>query len=185
MGKKFEFNRQKFAELILYLAQESEGDRLFGSTKLNKLLFAADFWAYGFLGKPITGATYVHLQLGPGPRELMDVRDELTREGRLSIEEHAMFGGRVQKRPVAESNPNLSVFTREELQLCHTVLDVFKHMGAGDISDWSHRALGWLLTDDGEEIPYETVFVWRDEPITPSDMRRAQELLAARQKEAA
>ena len=33
----------KFRELILYIAQESEGDPNFGATKLNKILFFCDF----------------------------------------------------------------------------------------------------------------------------------------------
>jgi len=61
------FHKDKLAELIVFFAEESKDDIQFGSVKLNKLLFLADFWAYGHLGQSITGATYVRQDHGPTP----------------------------------------------------------------------------------------------------------------------
>ena len=51
---------KKLKELVLYIAQKSEDDPSFGATKLNKILFAADFYFFGQTGRSITGASYVH-----------------------------------------------------------------------------------------------------------------------------
>lgn len=53
---------------MLYIAKRSLTDPYFGYVKLNKILFYADFVAYGELGKPITGATYIRNLYGPTPR---------------------------------------------------------------------------------------------------------------------
>jgi hypothetical protein len=48
----FRFDKEKFKELVLYLAEKCETDPSFGVTKLNKLLYYCDFVAYSELGKP-------------------------------------------------------------------------------------------------------------------------------------
>ena len=58
---------KKLKELVLYIAQKSEDDPSFGATKLNKILFAADFYFFGQTGRSITGASYVHRGKGPVP----------------------------------------------------------------------------------------------------------------------
>ena len=78
---EIEFNRHKFAELLLYVAEESEDDPKFGATKLNKIMYFSDFEAFGILGRPITGASYRRLERGPVPVEILSVLSELEREG--------------------------------------------------------------------------------------------------------
>lgn len=171
---EFEFDARKFAELLLFFSKSSEDDRFFGSTKLNKMLFVADFFAYGYFGSPITGATYFHLDHGPAPRELLPIRDRLQEEGRLELREQELFIG-TQKRPVALDNPDTSVFSEDELELANSVLEQFENVAAGSARDWSHTVMGWMLTEDREEIPYHTVFMLQKEPITMADFRWAQE----------
>src|SRR2546425_884388 len=64
---------EKLAEMILHIAQLSEGDEPFGATKLNKILFYCDFLSYLYHGKPITGQEYQKLPNGPAPRRLVPV----------------------------------------------------------------------------------------------------------------
>ena len=65
----FEFEEARFKELIVLISELCAKDPTYGSVKLNKILYFADFMAYRVLGKPITGATYFKLQEGPAPRE--------------------------------------------------------------------------------------------------------------------
>ena len=106
-NKDVEFDKEKLAELVIFFASESEKDRLFGSTKLNKLLFLADFLAYGYLGSPITGARYIHQKRGPtpSPDEFLPVRESLVANGRLEIVEEETFYG-TRKRPKSNNKPN-------------------------------------------------------------------------------
>ena len=81
-----EFNRNKLKELILLIAHECEDHTYFGAIKLNKILFFCDFRAFAELGKSITGAEYVALEHGPVPRILVPVRNEMTRNGDVSLD---------------------------------------------------------------------------------------------------
>src|SRR5574341_367355 len=103
IGHDERFDRDKLAELIMFFASESASDRLFGSTKLNKLLFLSDFLSYGYRGCSITGTTYIHQKRGPtpDPDQFLPVREELIDSGRLGITLEETFLGN-RKRPVAK-----------------------------------------------------------------------------------
>jgi hypothetical protein len=174
-NKDIEFNKEKLAELIIYFARESENDRLFGSTKLNKLLFLADFLAYGYLGKPITGSRYIHQKRGPtpSPDEFLPVRESLLTSGRLAIiEEETFFGTR--KRPVAKKKPDLNKFSKKEIEIAYEALETLKHLGNVESENWSHKFVGWLSTSEGEEIPYSTAYLWQGVPLSEEDYEWAR-----------
>ncbi len=168
------FERAKFKELVLYLAEKSAEDPLFGATKLNKLLFFCDFLAYGQFGRSLTGARYQKLSHGPAPRQLLPVQRELEAEGAASVQTRQFFN-QVQKRLIALRPPNLALFTGEEVTLVNTLLDVLHRYNASDVSALSHLELGWRLADEGEDIPYETVFLAAPS-LTPDDIEGGQRL---------
>lgn len=173
---QIESNPEKLEELILCFAKKSVDDPSFGSTTLNKMLYVADFLAYAYHGTPITGATYQHLRKGPAPRELLPIREKMVEEGRLEIRS-VEFHGKTQQRPIALDEPNHSVFSSAEQELCDYVLQKFQGIDARISSEWSHGSLGWLNTTDREEIPYHTIFMWRKEAVTKSDMDWANKRL--------
>jgi len=168
------FNKAKFKELVLYFAKQGENDMYMGSVKLNKLLFYADFLAYGYLGHSITGARYIHLPQGPGPSELLPVRNEMEKEGKLRQEKVYRLN-HFQWRPVALDAPNISLFSKEELDICQDAIRLLQNCPAEEISDRSHNWLGWIYADTKETIPYETVFIRSREPITFSDIAWAKQ----------
>jgi hypothetical protein len=174
-NKDFEFDKEKLAELIVFFASESENDRLFGSTKLNKLLFLADFLAFGYLGQPITGARYVHQKRGPtpSPDEFLPIRERLIDTGRLEIVEKETFYG-IKKRPVAKSKPDLEKFSKKEIEIAFEALETLKHMGNVDSENWSHKFVGWLSTIEGETIPYSTAYLWQGVPLSEEDFEWAR-----------
>lgn len=169
-----QFDPKAMSELILFFANESEGDRFFGAIKLNKLLFIADFMAYGYLGHSITGATYVHQERGPtpAPNQFLSVRDALVNAGELLIEEEETYNG-TRKRPVALRKPDLSIFSEAEIELCRDVLASLEAMSGMTVSEWSHRFVGWQYTEQGQEIPYSTVYLWERPSATTEDFKRA------------
>jgi hypothetical protein len=165
------FEPRKLAELIIFFTKYSHDDRLFGATKLDKLLWAADFLAYGHMGQSITGATYVHQSQGPAPspEQFMTVRDTLLQSGRLRIEEEESYQGTI-RRPVTDSEPDMSLFNEAEIDLCWDVLEELRRMSNREVSEWSHKFPGWLYTHQGEEIPYQTVYLWEQFPATKEDL---------------
>lgn len=160
---KFPFNSEKFKELICYVAKQSEDDPAFGSIKLNKILFYADFAAYRNLGQPITGACYQKLREGPAPRELLVARDELIASGDVRIEERPYFTG-VQKRLEVSARrvPDREIFEPYEVEIVDSVIHAFYGKTAREVSDFSHREPGWALAEDRETIPYETAWISAD-----------------------
>lgn len=168
------YDKEKFRELLLYIAEKSADDPRFGDTKLNKLLYFSDFFAYSHLGRPITGARYQKLEWGPAARALIPVRRELESEGALRVEER----GDEPKRKVTVPlrTPNKSVFTEEELSLVDELLDLLRDATATSISAISHtNSPGWQLVDLQDDIPYETALIARDRP-TSEVLERGREL---------
>ena len=169
------FQAEKLRELILYIAERSIEDPGFGATKLNKILFFSDFIAYGSYGEPITGARYQRLPRGPAPRELLPIQAELEKANEAIVVEKKRFNFK-QKRILPLRDPDLSSFTAEEIALVDEVIDGLRPFNATNISALSHQiAVGWQLAGEGEDIPYESVFISND-PLTPTDVRRGQEL---------
>ena len=174
------FDEHKLEQLILYFAVKCKDDPKFGSTKLNKMLYAADFLAYANLGKPITGATYQHLERGPAPRELLPTRKQMEQDNYLKME-LTDYHGKSQQRPIALVEPDYKTFSEDELKLCDYIISQFCGVGGTESSEWSHKRLGWLFTTDREEIPYFTIYMWEKEPITQADIEWARTRLGKHQ----
>lgn len=165
-------NKEKFRELILYLARESEGDDYFGVVKLNKLLFNIDFEAYRRFGKPVTGQEYQALPYGPAPRLVLPTMEEMQIEGDLIIREEQVYGY-TKKRPLALREANIHLFSQDEIALIsHTLLRCW-HMSATQLSNLSHEYIGWALAEQGETIPYSVALLGRDE-LTEQEQQYAQ-----------
>lgn len=149
---------RKFRELILYISEQSEGDRTFGAVKLNKLLFYADFLHYAYYGKSITGQEYFKLPHGPAPRRLLPVTNDMEMCGDITYRNREYYGKK-QKRLFAKRDPNLDVFSAKELDLVHRVIESFKHTNARDISSESHEFAGWIFAKEKETIPFAVALV--------------------------
>lgn len=169
------FDPEKLKELILYVAGKSFEDPSFGATKMNKILFFADFLSYAESGNPITGAEYQKLDHGPAPRQILKLIQDLenNREAVYTTRDHH---GYVQKKLVPLREPNLSVFLPEEIALIDRLLEVFRSANASSLTAFSHDySFGWQAVELGETIPYESIFISTDEPMA-SDFKRGQEV---------
>ena len=168
-------NEKKFRELVLYISQRCADHPTFGSVKLNKILFYADFLAFANLGKAITNFEYQKLPNGPAPRRLVPVRKKMIEEGILGLQEVCLKSGAIQKRPVNLRSPNLSLFSGQEISLVDELIDVFKDSRAEEVSEISHRMVGWIVAEEGETIPYTTIFL-ENPPLSDEEMQRSREL---------
>lgn len=177
----FEIDEQKFKELVLYIADKSLDDPDFGATKLNKILFYADFLSYGMSEKPITGAEYQKLGEGPAPRLLVPLRDEMEAEGDIIIQPTPRFNY-LQHRVIPKRQANLDIFSASEIALVDKVIDAMRGLGAAEISFLSHRLYGWKIAQTGETIPYESAFL-SEEPISEYEIERGRELAVEHQWE--
>lgn len=168
-------SEQKFRELLLYITVQSEGDSSFGATKANKLLFFADFLAYYYLGRPITGRQYERMNHGPVPVDIYSTRSEMEQDESLLVFEREYYGNR-QMRYAACRQPDLSIFTAEEISLVDRLIREHWGKSARDISDESHQFAGWALAHDREVIPYEVALVSFRNP-TPAEVEYGRSLI--------
>lgn len=165
---------KRLKELILYVAGKSAKDDSFGLTKLNKLLFFSDFQAYGVLGESITGQDYIKLAFGPAPKAMLPVLGDM--EGKdCKVGTTDRYGFR-QTKVTALRDPDLSVFTADQLALVDGIIGVFWGVSAIEISNFSHRFVGWEVTGDKAVIPYTTYFVDPDACPTEEDLAFARVL---------
>lgn len=171
---KTTYDERKFTELLVHVASRLQSDRSGGATKLNKVLFFADFAHVRRTGSPITGATYQKLAHGPAPRRLRPVREQLTARGDAEIRAEDFLGYQ-QHRLVPRRAADLSVFSDDELDTIERVLTDLDGLNARQVSDLSHEEAGWRLVDFGEDIPYEAALVGARQVSTPTSRRLERE----------
>jgi hypothetical protein len=159
--------QKKLEELILYIAAKCQNDPNFGATKLNKILYFSDFYHYGNHGKGITGIEYMKLDHGPAPKKLLPVSRRMQKNGDIAVQEISLSSDHKQKRVVALRDADLSVFSAEEINTVHMILDALKFKNAKDVSNLSHGR-AWRIAGLQESIPYESFWI-SDENITPCD----------------
>lgn len=156
-------NDEKMRALILHISRQSEGDEPYGSTKLNKLLFYADFLSYRIYGQSITGHEYQALERGPSPRRLVPIRNEMEADGLIFMFVRDYYGY-PQKRIVAVADPDLNLFTAREIALVDRLITQFWGMSASEISRLSHQLVWWESAEEHDEIPYCLALVGQREP---------------------
>jgi len=174
-------DEQKLAELILYISQKCANDPTFGATKLNKILCYSDFLFYAYNDRGITNVEYQKLPNGPAPRRLIPVRNELIKNGDLAMQEVILKSGETQKRAVNLRAPNLDAFTGAEIAMVDRMIESMQGVTAEDVSDMSHSLVGWLVADEGETIPYNSIY-FSNPPLSDAEIAHARELNAAKAK---
>lgn len=163
----------RLSELIVYIARVSAYDKTFGVTKLNKLLWWSDLYAFGLRGKPITGCKYVRLPQGPVPDGIDDLRDAMCARREIAISKEDHFG-KTKHRVLALRSANLEAFTGEEIAIVDEVIRLLKNNNATHVSRRSHGRM-WEALRHRSPMPYESVFISENKP-TRYDVARTKEL---------
>jgi hypothetical protein len=167
------FDKSKFKALVHYICYErSKAPSTLGAVKLNKTLWLSDMAAYYELGDPITGARYVKREYGPVPHQILPALRELENEGVLTVSDDT-FHGRRKKVYTVHIAPDENVFSSEELRIVDEMIKIVcEESTAALVSSRSHDDV-WNVAEDGEEIPYFTVFCRRGS-ITPEEREWAR-----------
>jgi putative zinc finger/helix-turn-helix YgiT family protein len=151
-----QFNYEKMVNMILFFA--SRINRLF-KTKLMKLLFYSDFIHFHDYTLSITGFKYLKNHYGPTPikhelllGELSDKYitykvDYIESPEECIIEEYETI------KPLEK--PNLSIFSKEEMNSINKVLKAFKFLTSEKISEYSHQEKAWKATKVKQLINYK------------------------------
>jgi len=169
------YNEYKLWELVLYVADHLRDDRAGGATKLNKVLYFAEFAHMRRTGRPITGAVFQRLPQGPAARRLLPIRDTLIAAGDAELVPES-FLGYEQHRLISKRPADLSDFSEEELGTVNEVLEDLRHLTAKQVSDLSHAEPGWNLVNDGDTIPYAAALIAPEHVETATSERLAREV---------
>ena len=124
-------------------------------TKMNKLLFYADFIHYKKHGYGITGITYKALPFGPVPEQWGTLYSSLSG---INMEEYVYPSGQSGINLEAIENTD-NILNESELSTVEKVCTLFSNMSAGEISQTSHLEKGWIENKDTRaSISYQDAF---------------------------
>lgn len=167
---RLHFDEEKFVNAVLFFAKNSD-EESFGITKLNKMLYYSDFEHFKKFGRPIIGDRYVKMKRGPVPSISYNIVNALLNGGidgtplpkrlaeKISVKK-GKFGGKTIHRIEALDEPDMSVFSRSELDILREVVEVCKkrNLTATFLSKLSHKdGSPWSKVGNNQEIDFELV----------------------------
>lgn len=166
----FKLQKDKLFEAVLYLAERSLDDPNLGIIKLTKLLYFTDVAAYQKRGEPITGVTYLHFPHGPHPKNWHKLRREMELAGDIeALYDHGPISRRYRIRPKRPAR--LETLSADDRAILDEQLEKFASFNTSGVEEHSQYGLGWLVTEDGEPIPWE-VSGMMDPPDSINDTMR-------------
>ena len=145
----------KFTSMLHYIIYKCSDKPNVGKTVLYKLCYFSDFDNFEKYEKSITGMTYYHLEHGPAPTEhAFDIAiSSLASQGKVGL---------VPKGKTRHYHsvviPDMSEFSKEEMQTIDDVISRLSDKNAEAISEWSHEDIPWKITEMGEPLDYNAVF---------------------------
>ncbi|MCW8935168.1 MAG: DUF4065 domain-containing protein [Gammaproteobacteria bacterium] len=142
------FSLTKIFNAILYLSKDG-----ILKTKLNKLLFYADFKHFKEYSNSITGVRYVHLPYGPVPDNYGYYSEKLVNEN-LLVTEEVFFGDYSGIKYVSNVSADFSVFSDSEIKVLAMVKEYFEDFSSSRIKDFSHDEKAYRETSDNQKISY-------------------------------
>ena len=157
-------NVNKFKNVLLYILERCAGKPNVGETVLYKLLYFSDFNYYELYEEHLTGANYRKLPYGPVPQKLDAIINEMMENGQIKRIKTEYYD-KMQTRYIPLSKANLTELKASEKEVIDKVIEQMSDWSATAISDYSHKDLPWVVTDEGKEIHYELAF-YRDLPYS-------------------
>ncbi len=150
-------NLDKFKEILLYILNRVGSKPNIGETIIYKLLYFIDFDFYEKYEEQLIGATYIKNNYGPTPIEFKKITDKMIKDEEIIKVESSYFVY-PQTKYLPLRKPDLSKLKATEKELIDNVLNKLSDMNANQISEYSHKDVPWLTTEDGKVIEYESVF---------------------------
>ena len=121
-------------------------------TKLNKLLFYADFTMYQRTGHSMTGLEYRAIAYGPVPTEYEKLYLKLQDDQKINIVEIAFDNGNFGELIKSNQQINLESFSEKEIKVLDDVVNKFKGLTTKQVVDISHAELAWQDNKDEKKL---------------------------------
>jgi len=158
-------NVKKFINVLLYILERCAGKPNVGETLIYKLLYFADFNYYELYEEHLTGAKYFKLQYGPVPQNIHSIINKMIEDDKCLKRIKTDYHNYKQTRYLPLTKANLLELKASEKDVLDKVIDQFSDWSAASISEYSHKDIPWLVSENGEEINYELA-LYRETPYS-------------------
>ena len=150
---------EKFEQVFLYVLNEVGSKSNIGETVLHKLMYFIDFDYYEKYKKSLTGIEYKkNLQGLTFDHSLLKQMED--KNFIQCVRE--TVGRYEQKKYIALKNAELTNFSAIEIKHIDKTLAQHSDKTATQIKEYSYGDVPWVITNDRETIPYESVFYRSD-----------------------
>lgn len=150
-------NFEKFTEMVVYFSDKLSPFK----TKMNKLLFYADFLMFKHSCFSISGMRYKAIEMGPVPnnfQSIFEYLDNINEIDILTTEFPNGYSGE-QFKARKDRNFNAGLFSENELKTLEKVATVFNETSTNDIINLSHLEEAWKKNEKEKKvISYEYAF---------------------------
>lgn len=150
-------NFEKFTEMVVYFSEKVQPFK----TKMNKLLFHADFLMFRKSCFSISGTRYFAINMGPVPHNFQSIFEYLSNKDEIDIHYFDFANGGFGEQFIARQDRafNANLFSKEELEILEKVATTFKKTTTADIIKLSHIEKAWKENEHAKKvISYEYAF---------------------------
>lgn len=146
-------NLEKFTEMVVFFTIEAQPS--LWKTKMNKMLFYADFLNFKKEVKSISGCRYRAIDMGPVPNNFNSLFDYMAENNHIDILVTSFPNGSIgdQFKPNAKREFDESKLSSSELETLREVLEKFKNVKTSEIIELSHKEEAWEKNfKDGKKL---------------------------------
>ena len=147
-------NLAKLKEMVIFFAHRVPSYK----TKMNKLLFYADFGFFKNFGISISGHPYKAIPYGPVPNMYETIFENLAETGCIDILFESGESGSKREKLIGKTDRpfNADLFSKEEISCLEKIAEKFKDTSASELVQISHLEKGWIENEPGKNlISYE------------------------------
>jgi len=155
-----QYDLEKFINATLFFAKKV---KKLGITKLNKLLYYSDFEHYRLYGRSILGDVYMSMDWGPVPKTSYSIFKEFKKNPNNQLKDAICLRPEIISRSdskkqdiiVARRKPDLSVFSKSEIEIMEKMAFIWKGATAKMATEQSHLEKPWKETTKLKDIDYK------------------------------
>jgi putative zinc finger/helix-turn-helix YgiT family protein len=137
---------KKFANMVIYFLDVAQF-----KTKLNKLLFYADFTHFKYFGRSISGCGYAAIDMGPVPDNYKLIFG-LLEEANFVYSENETFQEREVEKYFPAQSFDPSIFTESEKDTLKSICNKLGSLKTQSLIDKSHDEVAWQINSINKVI---------------------------------
>lgn len=147
-------NIARLKEMVVFFAHKIPSFK----TKMNKLLFYADFLCFREMGTSMSGIRYKAIPYGPVPDKFQTLFENLAETNIIDISYTSLENGSRREKLIGRGDRpfNPMIFKHEEIGFLEKVARTFRATTPSEIVEISHKEVGWIDNESEKNfIPYD------------------------------